>query len=166
MSEENDLKTRLVPAVCTQCGARLEVDPSQDAAVCPYCNTPYVVDKAIRNYNIQNARIEHADTVKIDMKGTADSFFGFLGKQLSESREMRREERAESREEEREIRRGFFRMFGYMVIGMFILAAIMFIVQLIRGDSDEAETAPPAPEETVCYIEPPSDNTWNITFDL
>lgn len=166
MSEENDLKTRLVPAVCTQCGARLEVDPSQDAAVCPYCNTPYVVDKAIRNYNIQNARIEHADTVKIDMKGTADSFFGFLGKQLSESREMRREERAESREEEREIRRGFFRMFGYMVIGMFILAAIMFIVQLIRGDSDEPETAPPAPEETVCYIEPPSDNTWNITFDL
>ncbi len=32
MSEENDLKTRLVPAVCTQCGAKLEVDPTQDAA--------------------------------------------------------------------------------------------------------------------------------------
>ena len=90
MSEENDLKTRLVPAVCTQCGAKLEVDPTQDAAVCPYCNTPYIVDKAIQNYNVQNAKIEHADTVKIDMKGTADSFFGFLGKQLSESREIGR----------------------------------------------------------------------------
>ena len=154
MSEENDLKTRLVPAVCTQCGAKLEVDPTQDAAVCPYCNTPYIVDKAIQNYNVQNARIEHADTVKIDMKGTADSFFGFLGKQLSESREMRRELRAENREEEREIRRGFIRIFGYMVIGMFVLAAIMFIVSLIRGDSDETGTAPAEPEQTVCHILP------------
>ena len=71
--------------------------------------------------HVQNARIEHADTVKIDMKGTADSFFGFLGKQLSESRELRREIRAENREEEREIRRGFFKIFGYMAIGMFVL---------------------------------------------
>ena len=170
MSEENDLKTRLVPAVCTQCGAKLEVDPTQDAAVCPYCNTPYIVDKAIQNYNVQNARIEHADTVKIDMKGTADSFFGFLGKQLSESRELRREIRAENREEEREIRRGFFKIFGYMAIGMFVLAAIMFIVSLIRGDSDETGTAPAEPEQTVCHILPADGDAplrvWDFTVDI
>ena len=40
----------LVPAKCTNCGAALELDPSKDAAVCPYCHTPFVVEKAINNY--------------------------------------------------------------------------------------------------------------------
>ena len=33
-------KVKLVAAVCTQCGAQLEVDPNAEAAVCKYCNTP------------------------------------------------------------------------------------------------------------------------------
>lgn len=36
-----------VQAKCTNCGANLEVDNSRDAAICPYCHTPYVVEKAI-----------------------------------------------------------------------------------------------------------------------
>ncbi len=40
----------LTPAKCTNCGAALELDPSKDAAVCPYCHTPFVVEKAINNY--------------------------------------------------------------------------------------------------------------------
>ena len=46
----------LVKAQCTNCGAALEVDSSKEAAVCPYCNTPYIVEKAINNYttNITN----------------------------------------------------------------------------------------------------------------
>lgn len=43
-----------VQAKCTNCGGVLAVDNSQDAAVCPFCNTPYVVEKAINNYNISN----------------------------------------------------------------------------------------------------------------
>ena len=43
-----------VQAKCTNCGGVLAVDNSQDAAVCPFCNTPYVVEKAINNYNITN----------------------------------------------------------------------------------------------------------------
>ena len=152
MSSENDIRTRLVPAVCTQCGAALEVDPTQEAAVCKYCSTPFIVDKAIRNYNIQNAKIEHVDKVTIDMKGTADSFFGFLGQQLSESREIRREERREERAQSREINRAFIRIFTYMVIGMFALAAVAFIVMQFRGDSGSgapAQTEPQAVTETV-----------------
>ena len=42
MSSVDDLRARLVPAVCTQCGAALEVDPTQEAAVCKYCNTPFI----------------------------------------------------------------------------------------------------------------------------
>ena len=39
MEEKEVKKIKLVPAVCTQCGAALEVDPSQEAAVCKFCNT-------------------------------------------------------------------------------------------------------------------------------
>jgi tetratricopeptide (TPR) repeat protein len=46
--------TKVVPAKCTNCGAALKVDPSQEAAVCPFCNTPYIIEKAIKNYNVTN----------------------------------------------------------------------------------------------------------------
>ncbi len=44
----------LLPAKCTSCGATLTLDPAQDAAVCPFCNTPFIVEKAIHNYNTTN----------------------------------------------------------------------------------------------------------------
>ena len=141
MNNENDLRSRLVPAVCTQCGGQLEVDPTQEAAVCKYCGTPFIVEKAIQNYSIQNARIEHVDTVNIQQKGAAESFFGFLGSQMSESRAVRREQRREERAADREVQKMFLKIFGYMSIGMFVLAAIMFVVQNIRGDSGEAPVA-------------------------
>ena len=43
-----------VKAMCTNCGGILQVDKSKDAAVCPYCSTPYIVEKAINNYQINN----------------------------------------------------------------------------------------------------------------
>ena len=154
MSDTSDLRTRLVPAICTQCGASLEVDPSQDAAVCKYCNTPFIVEKAIRNYSIQNAKIDHVENVNIDMKGTADSFFSFLGKQMSERREMRREERAAQREESRVIQMGFLKIMGILFIGMFALAAIMILVQAIRGDfgGEEPSESTEALAEDTAYV--------------
>lgn len=44
----------LVPAKCTQCGATLSIDSAQDAAICSFCNTPFVVEKAINNYSVTN----------------------------------------------------------------------------------------------------------------
>ena len=44
----------LVQAKCTNCGANLEVENTKDAAICPYCGTPYVVEKAINNFNTVN----------------------------------------------------------------------------------------------------------------
>ena len=43
----------IVQAKCTNCGGNLEVDNQQEAAVCPYCGTPYIVEKAISNYYTQ-----------------------------------------------------------------------------------------------------------------
>ena len=166
MSNENDLRARLVPAVCTQCGAALEVDPTQEAAVCKYCNTPFIVDKAIQNYNIQQAKIDHVDNVTIDMKGTADSFFGFLGKQMSESREVRREERREWRAQSHEESMVFMKIFMYMMIGMFALGAIWFIIMQIKGDNgaDVPESEPTAIVETMPESSP--DNAEGFSFEF
>ena len=51
----------LVQAKCTNCGGILEVDKENEAAVCKYCGTPFIVEKAINNY-IQNITIENATT--------------------------------------------------------------------------------------------------------
>ncbi len=42
-------------AQCTNCGANLSVDNSKDAAICPFCGTAYIVEKAIQNFNISKA---------------------------------------------------------------------------------------------------------------
>lgn len=44
----------LVPAVCPNCKGTLEVNPSQDAAICRFCGTPFIVEKAINHYNTTN----------------------------------------------------------------------------------------------------------------
>lgn len=44
----------LIQAKCTNCGANLEVENTKDAAICPFCGTPYIVEKAINNYNTVN----------------------------------------------------------------------------------------------------------------
>ena len=44
----------LVPCNCTNCGAVLQVDNSKDAAVCSFCGSAFIVEKAINNYNLTN----------------------------------------------------------------------------------------------------------------
>ena len=36
----------LVKAQCTNCGQPLEIDAAQGMAVCPFCHTPYIIEKA------------------------------------------------------------------------------------------------------------------------
>ena len=52
MEIKTEQKMRFVPATCTKCGAALDVDPSQDAAVCPYCDTAFIVAFSNRIYDI------------------------------------------------------------------------------------------------------------------
>lgn len=40
----------LTPAKCPNCGGVLEVDSVNDCAICQYCSTPFIVEKAINNY--------------------------------------------------------------------------------------------------------------------
>lgn len=60
----------LVKAICTNCGAQLEVNDALDAAICPHCNTAYIVEKAINNYNTTNNTFNniHADNLNIEFE--------------------------------------------------------------------------------------------------
>ena len=59
-----------VAAICTACGATLQVDSTHDAAICKYCGTPFIVEKAINNYNVTNHI--HADSVNVFDSGKKD----------------------------------------------------------------------------------------------
>ena len=76
----------LVPAKCPNCGASLTLDPVTRAAVCPYCQTPFVVEDAVNNYNIQNTvRVEHLHTNKVEIQdfGSAESLLKTANTYLS-----------------------------------------------------------------------------------
>lgn len=76
----------LVPAKCPNCGASLTLDPVTRAAVCPYCQTPFVVEDAVNNYNTQNTvRVEHLHTDKVEIQdsGSAESLLKTANTYLS-----------------------------------------------------------------------------------
>lgn len=62
----------LVPAICTQCGAKLEVDDTRDAAICQHCGTAFVTEKAINNYNITNVNTFNNPNVIINSESELD----------------------------------------------------------------------------------------------
>lgn len=67
----------LVEAKCTNCGAVLKVDSGKEAAICEFCGSAYIVEKAIHNHITTNNNEIHADTVNI--YGTAISDFVIRG---------------------------------------------------------------------------------------
>ncbi len=158
---------RIVPASCTQCGGTVEVDPQTDKALCPFCGTAFIVEKAVNYYNVQHADIEHADNVNIDMTGSVKAVLEFAGEQMKESREERRQARKEAAETQRMVNRGFLRIFGIMCGCMMIFAVISFIYFQITGsDSSDADLyeAVFSEDKTVsCYIEEGGMISVNIT---
>ncbi len=55
----------LIKAQCTNCNGLLEVDETKDAAICPYCGSAYVVEKAVNLYKmsivVDNATVNVED---------------------------------------------------------------------------------------------------------
>jgi len=52
---------KMVPTLCTQCGAAVEVDLHKDTAVCDVCNTPFILEGA-RNFNSYASLTHKAET--------------------------------------------------------------------------------------------------------
>ncbi len=55
----------LLKAKCTSCGADLQVDGSRDAAICPYCGSAFVVEKAVANFYGSSVGSINASVVNI-----------------------------------------------------------------------------------------------------
>ncbi len=149
---------KIVPALCTQCGGRVEVDPNSEKAACPFCGMTFIVEKAINNYNVQHATIEHADNVNIDMTGTVKTVLDFVGDQIKEGREERKEQRKLEAEKDKIITRGMFKIFGIMFAAMFIFAIIAFIYFQI---TDKEITDKDSTGDTVYS----NINGWSVAYD-
>ena len=122
---KNDSQSvKFVPAACPKCGGQLQVDPSQEAAVCQYCGTPFVVEKAIQNYNIQHAHIDHADNVTVDLKGSVDSIIGLVEREFDKNRADRKEEKRAFDESSKEFFKNSWKMF-------LVLFAVMIVFWVI-----------------------------------
>ena len=62
----------IVQAKCTNCGANLEVDNAKEAAVCQYCDSAFIVEKAINNYTNYITNEYHAQVINV--YGTDEAF--------------------------------------------------------------------------------------------
>ena len=126
MEENTQQSVKFVPAVCPKCGGQLEVDPAQEAAVCKYCGTPFIVEKAIQQYTVQNAHIDHVDKVTVDVKGSVDSVVGMIERQLDKNREESREDKRIRSEESKEFLKSSWKI-------MLVLFAALIVFWLLSN---------------------------------
>ena len=97
-NQPNNNGVKFVPAKCTSCGAELSVDPTQEAAVCNYCGTPFIVSKAVQDYNVT-----YQTNIVNERKGMVQSILDYASEK--EKREEQRLEQERIRNEERKSRR-------------------------------------------------------------
>ena len=129
MSENNEQHVHVVPAICTNCGAELKVDPTQEAAVCEYCGTPFIVEKAINKYSVENAHIDHVDNVNIDLQGYVDSIVGMLEREWDKKREADKEFFHPSEQE----RKQELKIFAVMMMILFAVLILMMVAGKLMG---------------------------------
>lgn len=70
----------LVNAKCTNCGGALQVDDNKEAAVCPFCGSAFIVEKAVQNFNIVN----NISAGVVHIHGKAESDFVIEGNVLKQ----------------------------------------------------------------------------------
>lgn len=101
---ENE-STKLAPAICTQCGGFVEVNPSLEKAFCKYCGSSFFVEKAISIYNVQYANIERVESLNIhnNKRGAVESILNFVENQHDKKQEREDEEKRRLEEEKRRL---------------------------------------------------------------
>lgn len=75
---------KLVNALCTNCGAALMVDTQKDAAICEFCGSAFIVEKAINNYNYQINNHNHIQADVVNVYGAPSNEFRILAGRLIE----------------------------------------------------------------------------------
>ena len=60
------MAVRLVPAVCPNCGAHIEIPPDRETCFCTYCGTQIVVDDGTQTINIHN--FDEAEMRRVELE--------------------------------------------------------------------------------------------------
>ena len=135
------MSTKLVPAICTQCGGSVEVDPLQEKAFCKYCGTSFLVEKAINNYNIQHANIERVESVNIhnNKRDAVESILNFIGSQQDKKQKRIDEEKRKQEEQRQKLINQIFnkkyRNRNWIIIGT--VTILIFIISIIGATSEK-----------------------------
>lgn len=79
----------LVPAKCTGCGSNLEVNASEQTAICPYCNSAYIVEQAINNYKVTMDGNINVDNATINVSGENTNNLLLRAKDFEERRDFK-----------------------------------------------------------------------------
>ena len=139
--------TKMVPAICPQCGAGLNVDSEREKAFCQYCGTEFIVDQAVNTYKVQHANVEHIDTVNVNKKGAVESALDFIEHQqqrADEARKRRAEEQKIEEEKDR-IRRekmgAFFKKYWWATAALVVVVVVFFSVEIKNEQGGEKATA-------------------------
>ena len=134
-------ETKFVPARCTNCGAELTVDPSQEAAVCKYCDTPFIISKAIQNYNFEtnynttNNTTNNITNVYNERKSAVESYMDYAiekektKQQSIESERQLKQEKLRIKAAEKEKRKKLI----WWVLGWIFIFPVPLTILLLRN---------------------------------
>lgn len=122
-------ETNFVPAICTNCGGELTVDPTQEATVCQYCGTPFVVSKAIQNYEIKHTTYT-TNVVNDQRKGTVESVLNFVSER-QDKKQQRIDEMNRRKEEKKRSRNRLI----LWVLGWLFIFPVPLTILMLRNKS-------------------------------
>jgi len=99
------MATKFVPAICTQCGGFIEVNPSIEKAFCEYCGSSFFVEKAVSDYKVQYPNIERVESLNIhnSKRGSVESILKFVENQQDKKQKIVDEEKRRLEEETRRL---------------------------------------------------------------
>lgn len=84
----NKAGSNLVPARCTNCGGQLDVDANQQTALCPYCNTAFIVEQAINNFNVNTMENVNIGSATINVQGIDTKNLVARAKSFEDNKEL------------------------------------------------------------------------------
>lgn len=132
MRTDETRKHKMMPAICTQCGAQIEVDLSNEIATCKFCGNTFIVEKAIQNYSVQNANIQRVDSMNINKRGAVESILSFVESQ--QERKQKKFDEEQKQREKDEIRNR--KQLPWLIAGVVIPILILMGMSLFDGGAE------------------------------
>ncbi len=108
MNNNERKNTKMMPAICTQCGGPVQVDAQRANAICQYCGSQIIIEKpklsAVESVlSFVNDQQKRMDDAKKEKKvGAVQSVLSFVNdqqKRIDDAKKAKKEEERKAREE-------------------------------------------------------------------